>query len=275
METDVNYTIVGIFVITLLTAIVLAIIWLSSGFSFEGYSTYAVYMKESVTGLSIDSPVEYNGVNIGSVSDIQLDKKNPQSVLLLLSIKESTPITVDTVATLNTKGITGIAYVALKDTGSDLRKLEAQAGEKYPVIKTAPSLFMRLDTALGELSSNFSKISTAINSLLDEQNQKSIREILINLNQVTHTLSVNSQKLNDILVNTAQASQEFIPLLQAGTDSMKTLQMQTLPSANQLLLNLNEISRSLAAVTADIKQNPAVLIRGVNDQQRLGPGETR
>ena len=57
---------------------------------------------------------------------------------------------------------------------------------------------------------------------------------------MTHTLSVNSQKLNDILVNTAQASQEFIPLLQAGTDSMKTLQMQTLPSANQLLLNLNK-----------------------------------
>src|ERR1700728_394360 len=121
METNVSYTVVGAFVITLLTATILAIIWLSSGFSFDQYSTFMVYMQESVTGLSIDSPVELNGVNVGTVSSITLNRKNPQLVELLLSIRNDTPLTKGTVATLNTRGFTGIAYLALKDKSTNLR----------------------------------------------------------------------------------------------------------------------------------------------------------
>ena len=45
METNVNYSIVGAFVIVLTAAIVVAIIWLSAGLSFEGYTTYKIYME--------------------------------------------------------------------------------------------------------------------------------------------------------------------------------------------------------------------------------------
>src|SRR3990167_1857409 len=113
METNVSYTIVGAFVITLLTAMVLAIIWLSSGFSFDQYTTYLVYMQESVSGVSVDSQVEFNGVNVGTVKSISLNHKNPQLVELLLNIKKDTPVTRGTVATLNSRGFTGIAYLAL------------------------------------------------------------------------------------------------------------------------------------------------------------------
>ena len=40
METNVNYTLVGAFVIALVTATVLAIIWLSSGFSIKENDIY-------------------------------------------------------------------------------------------------------------------------------------------------------------------------------------------------------------------------------------------
>ena len=253
METNVNYTLVGGFVIILLTVIVLGIIWLSSGFSFERYATYAVYMQESVTGLNIDSPVEYNGVNVGSVRSIELNQKNPRLVEVLLKIKGDTPVTVGTVATINSKGITGIAYVALKDVGHDLQPLSIKPGETYPVIQTAPSLFLRLDTALGELSGDFRKISDSIQTLLDNENQRSIKETLSNLEKITNTLAINSQKFNMILENTSKASQQFMPLL----------------------TNLDEMTRNLAGVSADMKQNPSILIRGIDNQPRLGPGETK
>jgi phospholipid/cholesterol/gamma-HCH transport system substrate-binding protein len=86
METNVNYTIVGIFVISIISVIILAIIWLSSGLSTQTYTIYKVLMQESVSGLSPDSVVEYNGVNVGSVTTIQINKKNPQIVEVLLKI---------------------------------------------------------------------------------------------------------------------------------------------------------------------------------------------
>lgn len=273
METNVNYTVVGAFVITLVAAVTLAIIWLSSGFSFEQYTTYMVYMQESVAGLNVDAPVEYNGVNVGSVESIELNHKNPQLVELLLKIKSTTPITRGTVATLNTRGVTGITYIALKDKSDDLTPLKAVHGQPYPVIRTAPSIFVRLDTALSQLTTNLQVITKSIQSVLDKENQEHIKETLANLDRITGTLASNSQKLDAILMNTAKASQQFTPLVQSSASIVKILETQTLPATYHMLNNLDSVTRSLAEMSAEIKQNPAMLIRGVDRRNQAGPGE--
>ncbi|TAK79477.1 MAG: MCE family protein [Gammaproteobacteria bacterium] len=260
METNVNYTIVGAFVIILISAMVLTIVWLSSGFSFEQNTNYMVYMRESVSGLNVDSSVEYNGVEVGGVKSIQINRQDPQVVEILLSIKNTTPITEGTVATLSSKGITGIGYIALKDKGMDTRPLVAQPGQLYPVIKTAPSFFVRLDTALNKLSENLSNLSASVQSLLNKQNQQTIRQTLLNLEEMTNHLAANSKKLE--------------PLVQSSSEAMRMLETQTLPEAYRLMYNLNDMSRSLTEMTNEIKQNPSILVRGTAPQP-LGPGETR
>lgn len=274
METNINYTLVGAFVITLVTAIVLAIIWLSSGFSFEKYSTYIVYMQESVSGLNIDAPVEYNGVSVGTVRQIDLNHKNPELVEVLLSIKSNTPITRGTEATLTTRGITGITYIALKDKSTDLRPLVALPGQPYPVIKSSPSLFMRLDAALSQLSNNFNKISESLQSVLDKENVASIHQTLQNIERVTGTLAANSKKMDVILENASKASQQFGPLIQSSTTTMRMLESQTLPAMYRLLSNLDDVTRTLSQVSTELKQNPSILIRG-SSKPVLGPGEKR
>ncbi len=141
METNVHYAAVGAFVLSLIAALVLAIIWLSSGLSLQQYTTYQIFMQESVSGLNVDSAVEFNGVNVGSVKSIDIDHANPQLVILLISVKSSAPITHGTIATLQSRGVTGVTYIALKDKSEDLVPLRAQKGEKYPVIRTGPSIF--------------------------------------------------------------------------------------------------------------------------------------
>ncbi len=274
METNVSYTIVGTFVIVMVAAIVLAVIWLSSGLSAVENTYYLVYMKESVTGLNIDAPVEYNGVNVGKVKSIELNKKNPHLVELLLSIKKSTPVTRGTVATLATRGITGITFIALKDESVDLTPLVAEKGQPYPVIKTAPSLFMRLDTILNQLAKNFRQISDSVQGLLTKDNLESIHDTLANLKEVTGTLASNSKHLNEILINTSRASQQLSPLLQSSTGTMRILEMQTLPAAYHVLNNLDEVSRTLNDVSMQLKQNPSIIIRGAAPPA-LGPGETK
>jgi phospholipid/cholesterol/gamma-HCH transport system substrate-binding protein len=258
MDTNINYTLVGAFVITLFAATVLAIIWLSSGFSVQTYKTYKIYMQEAVTGLSLDAPVDYNGVSVGAVKSIELNRKNPQLVEVLLNIETGTPITQGTTAQLESKGITGIAYIALHDKSDDLTPLVAAKDQPYPVIKTVPSLFLRLDSALTKLTTSLSRVSNAVSTLLDADNQRSIKETLKNLDEFTENLAANNAKLNTILANTVTATQQLTP-------TMSIFSTQTLPTMNNVLTNLEGLS-------TEIKDNPSILIRGTA-QQPLGPGE--
>jgi phospholipid/cholesterol/gamma-HCH transport system substrate-binding protein len=272
MESDVNYTLVGGFVIILLTAIIISIVWLSSGFSFDTDKIYLINMQESVSGLNIDSPVEYNGVEVGSIKKIDLNNKNPQLVELLIKIKSNIPITKGTIATLNTRGVTGITFIALKDKGRDLTPLKPLHGQLYPVIKTAPSIFVRLDTALSRVSDNLQKVTAAIQAVLDKENQLYIKRMLQHVERITGTLDRNSQKLNTILQNTAIASQNLTPLLQSSLNTMKTFESQTLPITYQVLNRLDEMTANLSQISLEIKDNPSILIRG-SAPGTLGPGE--
>ncbi|MFZ2315721.1 MAG: MlaD family protein [Gammaproteobacteria bacterium] len=274
MDTKVNYTLVGIFVIALIAALTFGIIWLSSGFSLAQNKTYAIYMNESVSGLNVDAQVEYNGVSVGSIKKIVLSKNNPKLVRILIDVKSDTPITEGTVASLTTRGLTGLAFIALKDKSTNMRPLVAKRNQRYPVIPTAPSIFMRLDTALNNLTINMQKISNALNSLLDKENLESFKEILANTKEVTHALSDNSAKLTTILKNTADASVKIEPLLRSSTAAMKVLESQTLPMTYRFMSNLDQITRTLSEVATEVKQNPSVLVRGAAPRSP-GPGERR
>lgn len=263
MDTNVNYTLVGAFVITIVAAIVLTIIWLSSGLSIVPYQTYVMYSQESVSGLNRDAAVEYNGVNVGNVKSVELNPDDAHLVTVLMSIKASTPITQGTVASLNSRGITGVAFVALKDNGSDPRPLKALKGQEYPVIKTAPSLFMRVDLALSKFTKNFDIIAESFHQLLDKENLKSIKQTLEHLDRVTETLANNSGKINMIFSNT-----------QHVTEQMKPFFNETLPMTYRLLSNMNDAARTLKEVSVELKQNPSILFRGTAGLPP-GPGERR
>lgn len=274
MDTNVNYTAVGLFVITLVSAIIVTVVWLSSGLSSEHFKTYKIYMKESVSGLNVDSVVEYNGVNVGKVKSIELNKSNPKLVEVLLSIKTSTPITRGTIATLTTRGITGVSYMALKDKGDNLKPLQTLPGESYPVIPTQPSLFLRLDTALTSLTTNLQKVTNAVNNLLDKDNLAAIHGTLQSLNEITGTFAKNSDQLTAIMQNTAAASKQLSPLLQSGQSTVRVFETQTMPATQQLMVNLQTTSQNLMDISKSLKQNPSIIIRG-SAKPPLGPGEGR
>ena len=258
METNVNYAAVGAFVIALVTTLVVIVIWLSSGLSREKFTTYKVYMNESVSGLSPDSSVEFNGVNVGSVRKMKINAQNSRQVILLLDIKSNTPITQGTRAKLDVRALTGMAYIQLVDKGTSQAPLKALPGKRYAVIPTTPSFLVRLDIALTRIDQSFEQISRSISVLLDQENLRSIKLSLANFQQITDVLVKESVQLNGILNNTANAARIF--------------DTQTLPGTNQALQNFNAMTQDLSSVITEIKQNPAVVIRG-KEPLPPGPGE--
>jgi phospholipid/cholesterol/gamma-HCH transport system substrate-binding protein len=98
MESKVNFTVVGIFVLVLGAGLIVGVLWLSSGGAYrKTYDTYLLNMGESVSGLNLDAPVKYRGVEVGRVRRMAIAPDDVQLVQLTLDIERGTPVRQDTV----------------------------------------------------------------------------------------------------------------------------------------------------------------------------------
>ncbi len=300
MDSKVNYTVVGIFVITLSIAFIYAVLWLTTGSSGKNYKTYLAYMRESVSGLSIQSPVKYNGVKIGYVADISLNPKDPTQVRLVFAIESDVTIREDTTATLESQGFTGITYIGLSGGAPNSPILRVQPGEEYPVIKTKPSLFLRLDQALRNLTGNFDHITSGLQTILSKKNQENVTQALGNLQEFSNVLAKNSENLKTTLAdlkviasNTRAASDQFPGLVQQAKSGMNSLRRmadnidntvgkaknifdniadQLTPQLYSTLQNFSDLTVNLKGLSSQLQKNPAMLIRG-KVPAAAGPGE--
>jgi len=304
MGAGVNYRHISVTV--LLTSIILISIWLFSGLSISRYETYKIYTHQSVSGLLIDAPVEYKGVDVGKVKAIEL--KGSQGIEILLSIKNSVPITKGTIETLTTRGLTtrvftGFLCITLNDEGKNLQSMVAQPGETYPTIPMTSSTSLSLDTTLLQTNTHLQHITELFQSVFDKENRETLKGLLSSLKNVTNVLEANSEKLNTILTNAEKASyyiEPFLktgqatmgileketlpathhmfshldPFLLSGQTMMLMLETQTLPTANRAISHLDDLSRLLTTLTNEMKQNPSVLFRGTTPPPS-GPGETK
>jgi len=258
METKVHHTLIGLFVLLLTAAAIIIPLWLSAGFDQQQYKTYVVYVNESVDGLSVNAPVKYNGVDVGHVKSISLNPANTQQVKILLAIREGTPVTTNTTATLTTQGVTGVAYVGLKGGKVEGAKpLVVKPGATYPQITATPSIFMRLDTAISQLLNNLNEITHKFDQVLTPQNKILLNQSLENFHQVSSNLVHNSAKLN--------ASLKSLNSLVSNLNQSSTALPASLQQLQTTLQNVQNLSQEL-------EENPSVLLRG-KSPATPGPGE--
>lgn len=304
MEEKVNYTVVGIFVLVLSSALIGGVLWLSSGKSYRTvYDTYHIYMKESVSGLNLNAPVRYRGVEVGRVQQITLAPDNIEQVQLTLGIVHGTPIKTDTLAVLQTHGLTGLTFVELSGGSRDAPALTRQSGAAFPVIKTGPSLLMRLDSSVTTLLSNLNRTAENINSLLDEDNRRTFKQMLTDVATLSRTLAAHQKEIDSgitnaarTMENTARLSAELPKIAEqirhsadsfnrmsnelghAASNTNATLEntqqftSETLPQVQQLLLELRDLTGSLRRLSGELEQNPAMLLHGKTETKH-GPGE--
>jgi phospholipid/cholesterol/gamma-HCH transport system substrate-binding protein len=292
------------FVTVLLISTVAGAIWYLH--SVSAYATYQIHTEDPVSGLAIDAPIEFHGVEVGKVKTIRL--VSPRSVSIVLSIDKNAPVTSASVATITsrglaTRGYTGYVYISLDDVGSDSRPLTTRPGEPYPVIRTAPSKIITLDTSINQVKDNVQVITDLVQSLLDNRTIVSLQQSVDSLQQFTKVLAANTEKLNSIVANTERASHRFEPLLKSANetvsqlqmkivpelhealtnlkpllesshDTVSALQMQILPEARKALINLDNLSTTLTGVATKINRDPSILIRGTT-LPPPGPGESK
>lgn len=236
---------------------------------------YQLYTPDAVSGLMVDAPVEFHGVEVGKVTRIRL--VNPHKVAIVLSIDPSVPITSASIATITsrglaTRGFTGYVYVALEDSGNGGQPLTAPPGEPYPVIATAPSKIVTVDTSIAQVNRNVQLLTERVDTLLDTQTIASLRHSVDSLQQASEVLAANAEKLNTIITRTERASQHVEPLLASSQNTLRALQTQILPEAHQALRRLDALSGTMTTVATKLNRDPSLLLRGTAPPPP-GPGE--
>ncbi len=201
MQSNVNYALVGLFVIVLGSALLGVVFWLTLGGDTRVYDRYRVYFRESVAGLNPKATVRYRGVQVGQVESIGLDPRNPDRVGVVLDIERGTPIRRDTIATLSTRGLTGVASVELSGSSGAAAPLEPQSGEDLPVIEAGPSLVARLDDAFNSILTNFDSLSKRLERLLGDDNQQALTETLQHLSTLSGALAARGDSIGRSLGN--------------------------------------------------------------------------
>ena len=304
-----NYAIVGAFVVALGAVLITGVLWLASGGALQKkYDLYLAIEEESVSGLNLNAPVKYNGVEVGKVRVIKLDPANPEHVWLILAIERGTPIKVDTVAVLKTQGLTGIAYVELAGGARYAAPLLVTSPDQYPIITTKPSLAARLENVLTDALAKLDRMSTNVEALLSTENRLAVSSALADIATMSRTLAARKDTLDKGIAsaaktfdNSARLTAQLGPVVErigrsaaalekmgnetalASKNAGKTLNSvgadvqrftgETLPELDRLLAELNVLSASLRRLSDQTERNPRGLLFGRTPVPN-GPGET-
>ena len=292
MESRINYAIVGLFVVVLTAGLLWFAYWLASDGGQEDYMEYHVYMKESVAGLSADAAVKYRGVDVGTVKRMMLAPDNPEQVLLVLRIRQDTPVTTATRATIRFYGVTGLGYVELQGDGRDAPRLKSEPG-KVPVIPSTPSTMARLDEGLSGLADQAAQMLERINLLLSDDNLQAFsgliretRRLAVHLREQTRQLHVLIERgvlMEDEVIQAFDAVQASADRVEQMAEELRSTygalggdlrqKMQTgFDSLQQLLDELSVLAVDLQHGVEEFKAAPADLIFR-RSSPRPGPGE--
>jgi phospholipid/cholesterol/gamma-HCH transport system substrate-binding protein len=222
-----------------LSVVLLAILTFKTGnmnFSVKGYELRVQF--ENVDGISTNSPVMFNGLEVGRVKDIVVrDDHNGARMEVVVWIRDGVRLRKGARAYVKNMGFMGEKYVGLK---------AGRAGEEYLspdalIIGQEPADLDRVLREGQEIVKEVKSISASINQRLTK-NAEAIDRVFVNLDAS--------------LANAAEISENLNDRFKANRDHI-----------DDIMANLRSSSENLDLFTYDLMQNPWKLMYRPKDQR--------
>jgi len=179
VETKANYVLIGLFTIAGVLGLVGFFLWFARIELDRQFSYYDVRFA-SVSGLSSASDVRFSGLVVGQVVDVRLSPDNDGSILVRIEVAAETPVRADSVATIESQGVTGVSYVGISRGTPTAPLLVATAARPVPEIAAGRSILQSLSEDGPELVTETLRVVAGIGDLLSDQNRLRIEGILAN-----------------------------------------------------------------------------------------------
>lgn len=231
-----------------LTAIAITLLIL--GFNFlKGRSLFKtgnfIYAKYKDTkGIMISNPVFINGLQVGSVYELEEANKNLDSIIVSIKLSKEINIPNNSVASIvgNPLGSSKIDIVM----GNSSRYLQhndtiltaASAGLLDSLSGSVTPLVDQVKTAVGRLDS----VLTSVNSILDPYTRANIQQSIANTSRVMASLATSSAYLQQMLNSQSGALAQSLNNLNSFTGTLASNQGRI----NQTMTNLETATNNFS-----------------------------
>jgi phospholipid/cholesterol/gamma-HCH transport system substrate-binding protein len=300
MERNANYTLVGFASMVLVIAAITFAIWLGRLSFAKEFGIYDIVFQGPISGLTEGGEVRFNGIKVGEVTKLALDEQDPARIIARARVTAKTPIRVDSFATLEPQGITGVSYVQISAGTSTLALLkDVTPAGKIPVIKSKPGTLSDLLQGGGTVLARAVEALDRVNRVLSDKNIATFSSTMSDVSVITAELKDKRQMFADAqsalqsidaaarsiqatadsgtkLVNSdgkkalADISSAADELRAAAAEAKSTLNAvrgpatdfatTTLPQVQQSITSLQSTAESLDRLVNEIERNPRQLI---------------
>jgi phospholipid/cholesterol/gamma-HCH transport system substrate-binding protein len=171
MERKAHYALIGLVSILSFASLVVFIIWLAGAQVARRFDVYDVSFKGPVRGLSTGGEVFFNGIRIGEVTHLSLDRADPNKVMARIRVSSDAPVRTDSRAGLEPQGVTGVNYIQISAglARSPLLK-DVTARNTIPVILASPNALESLLQGGGDVLTRTVEVLDRTNRLMSDEN---------------------------------------------------------------------------------------------------------
>lgn len=236
METRANYILIGGFALAGFFGLLGFLLWFAQ-FELDRQFDYYDVRFSSVSGLSRASEVRFSGLPVGQVVSVQLSPDGDGTVMARLEVAGDTPVRTDSIATIESMGVTGVSYVGISAGDPDLPLLRTEGD--VPEIEAGRSMLQSLSEDAPQILDEALAVMQNISELLNDENQQKVQAILDNLAQ-------SSGDLSDALTEFAGVSQTIA----GATEDIADFAEQLNPVVNAVEGTLGNLDTTLDALTS-------------------------
>ena len=251
MEARANHFLVGLFVLTLGTALIAFTLWVAKIELGEKRPPYYIAFDGSVTGLKEGSSVRYRGILVGTVSEIAIDPANTERIRVRINVDPATPIKADAVASLEMSGLTGNAYIQIVG-GSQTSPLLHGNADDIPTIRSRSSGLAEVFESAPRLAHQLTEIGDRLTRLLSPDNEHRIAESLDNLHEMSVTLAAAARNVNDTMAAAKTTAQHLDGLVADMRQQSDTALGNVNSTLTQLRTTLESIDGHAAVAMTEV-----------------------
>jgi paraquat-inducible protein B len=257
-----NKTMIGLFVMGAVVLILVAVGVLGSGRFFQERFTFVLVFEGTVSGLNVGAPVNFRGVRVAEVSDVQIHfdiEEQDMIVLVFVQFLKST-LGLNTYDELARRGATHAEVMAgLVERGLRARLemqslVTGQLGIELDFFPDRPAVYTNVDPEMPEIPT----IPTTLQALAQTLQEIPLHEIVENINRSLESIAavVQTPELRQAIVNinaVVQDAQHLIRNVDALVQPLSTELTATLRDSRALVGHANE-----QIVTLGMNLNEAV-----------------
>ncbi|HMQ41889.1 MAG TPA: MlaD family protein [Paracoccus sp. (in: a-proteobacteria)] len=265
METKANFALIGAFTVAGFLGLLGFLMWFAKLQLNQQFAYYDAYFPE-VAGLSVSSQVLFAGLNVGTVTAIELAPDSPAAVRVRLELHEHTPVRVDSRASIDTSAVTGVSQVVITPglpTSTLLRNIET---DEIPVIQSSPTALQTIGEQAPELLSRANVVAQRLANLLGDENQERINNILINVEEASGNLNKTMDDVSRATDAVAAAAEDLkgfgdkLDQLSQTADAALTNFGGASAQAETTLASVDTyVNGDLSSLTRDLKDTAAIL----------------